>query len=81
MAICLSGAYAGAESYVESLHLQRLHVPMDIADIALDEDMAVSLTAAIKMAYDVNGDYGACQKIKKPRLSGRRKRWVRLADL
>ncbi|MEC7643121.1 MAG: death-on-curing protein [Pseudomonadota bacterium] len=81
MAICLSGAYAGAESYVESLHLQQPHVPMDIADIALDEDMAVSLTSAIKMAYDVNGDYGACQKIKKPRLSGRRKRWVRLADL
>lgn len=79
MAICLSGAYAGAESYVESLHLQRPHVAMDIPDIALDEEMAVSLTADIKMAYDVNGDYGACQKIKKPRLGGRR-RWIRLAD-
>ena len=80
MAICLYGAYAGVGSYAESLHLQRPHVAMDIADMTLNEEMAVSLTADIKMAYDVNGDYGACQKIKKPRLNAGR-RWVRLADL
>lgn len=80
LAICLYGAYEGAESYVESIHLQLPHVPMDIADIVLDEEMAVSLTADIKRAYDVNGDYGACQEIKKPRFVARR-RSVRLSDL
>lgn len=80
LAICLYGAYVGAGSYVESIRLQRAHVPMDIADIILDEEMAVSLTADIKMAYDVNKDYGICQKIKQPRFT-RHKPWDRLPDL